>query len=122
MAKPNQSKQDPVVAARAIAQAEVARHWPELADIEPTVAQRQRYLPDAAELGRLGAAGTVPATPAAIRSSWTSTMSGATAPGAAEYTFTFAGQARTPEGHLMPRVARVTVDAQRRVIKAIASK
>jgi hypothetical protein len=106
MAKPNQSKQDPVVAARAIAQAEVARHWPELADIEPTVAQRQRYLPDAAELGRLGAAGTVPAT----------------APGAAEYTFTFAGQARTPEGHLMPRVARVTVDAQRRVVKAIASK
>jgi hypothetical protein len=106
MARPNQSKQDPVVAARAIAQAEVARHWPELADIEPTVAQRQRYVPDAAELGRLGAAGSAPAP----------------APGAAEYTFTFAGQACTPEGYLMPRVARVTVDAQRRVIKAIASK
>ena len=28
MARPNQSKQDPVVAARAIAQAEVARHGP----------------------------------------------------------------------------------------------
>ncbi len=106
MAKPDQSKQDAVVAARAIAQAEVARHWPELADIEPTVAQRQHYLPDAAEIGRLGATGPGPAT----------------APGAAEYTFTFAGQARTPEGYLMPRVARVTVDTQRRVVKAIASK
>jgi len=106
MVKSNQPKQDPVVAARAIAQAEVARHWPELADIEPTVAPRQCYVPDAAELGRLGAAGHVPAT----------------AHGGAEYTFTFAGQARTPEGYLMPRVARVTVDAQRRVVKAIASK
>jgi hypothetical protein len=106
MARPNQSKQDPVVAARAIARAEVARHWPELADIEPTVAPRQRYLPDAAELSRLGAAGPTPAA----------------APAVAEYTFTFAGQARTPEGFLMPRIARVTVDAQRRVIKAVASK
>ena len=106
MTKPDQSKQDPVLAARAIAQAEVARHWPELAEIEPTVAPRQRYLPDAAELGRLGTAG--PAT--------------AAAPNAVEYTFTFAGQARTPEGYLMPRIARVTVDAQRRVVKAIASK
>ena len=103
MAKPIQSKQDPVVAARAIARAEVARHWPDLAEIEPTVAQRQRYVPDAAELGRLGAAP-------------------ATTPATVEYTFTFAGQARTPEGYLMPCVARVTVDAQRRVIKAIASK
>jgi hypothetical protein len=106
MTKPDQSKQDPVLAARAIAQAEVARHWPELAEIEPTVAPRQRYVPDAAELGRLGAVGPAPVA----------------APNAAEYTFTFAGQARTPEGYLMPRVARVTVDAQRRVVKAIASK
>jgi hypothetical protein len=106
MAKPNQLKQDPVVAARAIAQAEVARRWPELADIEPTVAPRQRYVPDAAELSRLGATGPAPAM----------------AHSAAEYTFTFAGQARTPEGYLMPRVARVTVDVQRRVVKVIASK
>lgn len=106
MTKPNQLKQDPVVAARAIAQAEVARHWPELADIEPTVAPRQRCVPDSAELVRLGAAAAVPATAHSV----------------AEYTFTFAGQARTPEGYLMPRVARVTVDAQRRVVKAIASK
>ena len=106
MVKSNKLKQDPVVAARAIAQAEVARHWPELADIEPTVAPRQRCVPDSAELIRLGAA-----EPATV-----------TANGVAEYTFTFAGQARTPEGYLMPRVARVTVDAQRRVVKAIASK
>ena len=76
MTKPDQSKQDPVVAARAIAQAEVARHWPELADIEPTVAPRKRYVPDAAELGRLGAAGAAPVAALA----------------AVEYTFTFAGQ------------------------------
>jgi hypothetical protein len=107
MARSNQLKQDPVVAARAIAQAEVARHWPELADVEPTVAPRQCYMPDTAELSRLGATGRAPA---------------ARAHAAAEYTFTFAGQARTPEGYLMPRVARVTVDAHRRVIKAIASK
>ena len=104
MTKPDQPKQDLMAAARAIAQAEVARHWPELADIEPTVAPRQRYVPDAAELGRMGAVGPAPVS------------------NAAEYTFTFAGQARTPEGYLMPRVARVTVDAQRRVVKAIASK
>ena len=106
MVKSNQVKQDPVVAARAIAQAEVARHWPELADIEPTVAPRQRCVPDSAELVRLGASDAAAATPN----------------GVAEYTFTFAGQARTPEGYLMPRVARITVDAQRRVVKAIASK
>jgi hypothetical protein len=106
MAKPEQSKQDPVVAARAIARAEVARHWPDLADIEPTVVQRQRYVPDAAELCWPGVGGPAPTT----------------APAPAEYTFTFAGQARTPEGYLIPRVARVTVDAQRRVVKAIASK
>ena len=105
MTKPDQPKQDPVQAARAIAQAEVARHWPELADVEPTVAPRQRCLPDTAELKRLG----VGAAPAA-------------APSVAEYTFTFTGQARTPEGYLMPCVARVTVDAQRRVVKVIASK
>jgi hypothetical protein len=106
MAKTNQLKQDPVVAARAIAQAEVARYWPELADIEPTVAPRQCYIPDAAELSRIGAAGAVPVK----------------ANGATEYTFTFAGHIHTPEGYLMPRVARVIVDAQRRVVKAITSK
>ena len=106
MAKRDQRKRDQVAAARAIARAEVARRWPELADIEPTVAPRQHCLPEAAELGRLGVAGPAPNAQ----------------PSADEYTFTFAGQIRTPEGYLMPRVARVIVDAQRRVVKAIASK
>ena len=106
MAKRDRVKQDPVAAARVIARAEVARRWPELADIEPTVAQRQCCLPDSAELGRLGVARPAPAA----------------APGAGEYTFTFASQTRTPEGYLMPRVARVTVDIQRRVVKATVSK
>ena len=106
MARPNQSKQDPVVAARAIAQAEVARRWPELADIEPTVAPRRCYVPDTAELSRLGATGPVPAM----------------AHNTAEYTFTFAGQTRTPDGYVMPRIARVTVDSHRRVVKTTASK
>jgi hypothetical protein len=48
--------------------------------------------------------------------------SASTSAGAAEYTFTFAGQVRTPEGYTMPRVARVTVDTNRRVIKATTSK
>ena len=106
MAKRDQAKQDPVVAARAIAQAEVARRWPELADVEPTVSPRQNCLPEAAELGRLGAAGPAPIA----------------APGADGYTFTFAGQIHTSDGYLIPRVARVIVDAQRRVVKVIASK
>jgi hypothetical protein len=106
MAKRDQKKQDQVAAARAIARAEVARRWPELADIEPTVAPRQHCLPDAAELGRIGSARPAPAAQ----------------PSAGEYTFTFAGQIRTPEGYVMPRVARVIVDARRRVVKAVASK
>ncbi|HEU5101056.1 MAG TPA: hypothetical protein VFU22_18655 [Roseiflexaceae bacterium] len=104
MAKRDQEKQDPIVAARAIARAEVARRWPELAEIEPTVTPRQRYVPDSADLSRLGISGPAPAAPAG------------------EYTFTFAGHTHTPEGYLMPRVARVTVDTQRRVVKAVASK
>ena len=71
MARSNQTKQDPVVAARAIARAEVARHWPELADIEPTVAPRQRYLPDAAELAGLAP----PAQPRLPLPQWPSTPS-----------------------------------------------
>ena len=106
MAKREQAKQDPVVAARAIAQAEVARRWPELADVEPTVAPRQNCLPEVAELSRLGAVGPAPSA----------------APGGGGYTFTFAGHIHTSDGYVMPRVARVTVDAQRRVVKVIASK
>jgi hypothetical protein len=113
MAKRAQVQKDPIAAAREVARAEVARRWPDLAGVEPTVTPRQRYVPDAAELGRLGAS-SAPAPPSA--------NPGHGAPETGEYTFTFAGQTRTPDGYIMPRVARVTVDSQRRVIKATASK
>lgn len=108
MAKRIHTPADPVATAREIARAEVARRWPELAEIEPTVTLRARYLPAPAELERVGAAVPLPlplATPAG-----------------AEYTFTFAGHTHTPDGYTLPRIARVTVDAQRRVVKATTSK
>jgi hypothetical protein len=77
--------------------------WPELASVEPTVAPRGRHAPGAEDLRRLGAA-----TPRAQPNG--------------EYTFTFAGQVRTSEGYTMPRVARVTVDANQHVVKATTSK
>jgi hypothetical protein len=107
MAKRTQAQKDPIVAACEVARAEVARRWPELAGVEPTVTPRQHYIPDAAELGRMGAAaGPAPSPVSDI----------------GEYTFTFATHIRTPDGYNMPRVARVTVDAKRRVVKATASK
>jgi hypothetical protein len=105
MAKRTRKSSDPIAAARDVARAEVARRWPELAEIEPTVAQRARHLPAPVELERLGAA----AGPAPT-------------PDSAEYTFTFAGHTHTPDGYVAPRIARVTVDAQRRVVKATTSK
>ena len=94
---------DPLAAAREVASALVARLWPELAGVEPTVAPRERHTPGAEDLSRLGAA-----TPGV--------------PPNGEYTFTFAGQVRTSEGYTMPRVARVTVDANQHVVKATTSK
>jgi hypothetical protein len=102
--KATQRELDPVAAAREVARALVARQWPELAGIEPTVAPRGRQAPSSEDMRRLGA--TAPA-PAAANT---------------EYTFTFAGQMRTPEGYIMPRIARVTVDAKQRVVKATTSK
>jgi hypothetical protein len=96
-------KRDPLAAAREVASALVARLWPELAGVEPTVAPRERHMPGAEDMRRLGAA-----------------ASGA--PPNGEYTFTFAGQIRTSEGYTMPRVARVTVDANQHVVKATTSK
>jgi hypothetical protein len=97
---------DPLAAAREVARALVARQWPELAEVEPTVAPRTRRAPSADDLRRMG-------TPAGTFTSASSS---------AEYTFTFAGQVLTPEGYTMPRVARVTVDSNRRVVKATTSK
>lgn len=96
---------DPVAVARDVARAEVARRWPELAGVEPTVAPRARAVPSAAELERAGVIGLAPAASAS-----------------AEYTFTFTGHTHTPEGYTMPRIARITIDSQRRVVKATTSK
>jgi hypothetical protein len=101
--KATQRELDTVAVAREVARTVVARQWPELADVEPTVAPRARPPSGADDLFRLDTAA-------------------ATAPPNGEYTFTFTGQVRTPEGYTMPRVARVTVDAQQRVVKATTSK
>jgi hypothetical protein len=108
--KATQRELDSVAAAREVARAVVARQWPELAGVEPTMAPRGRHAPNADDLRRLGAE-----SPSALNG-------GATPPTHAEYTFTFAGQVRTPEGYTMPRVARVTVDDKQRVVKATTSK
>jgi hypothetical protein len=100
-----QRPHDPLAAAREAARALVARRWPELADVEPTVTMRPQAMLGEDDLRRLGA----PGAPGA-------------APLSAEYTFTFAGQVRAADGSTLPRVARITVDAQQRVVKATTSK
>lgn len=98
---------DPVAAAaRDVARAEVARRWPELAGVEPTVTPRAASACHPRPSRSAGAAG-----PASLAT-----------PAGAEYTFTFAGHTHTPDGYTMPRIARVTVDSQRRVVKATTSK
>jgi hypothetical protein len=107
MAKRTRTPADPIAAARAVARAEVAKRWPELAEIEPTMTLRAQHMPAPIEIERLGAA----AGPAPQG-----------APDAPEYTFTFAGHTHTPDGYVMPRIARITVDSERRVVKATTSK
>ena len=103
MAKRTRTPIDSIAAAREVARAEVARRWPDLAAIEPTMAPRPQCMPAPIELERLGAAPEP-------------------RPDAGEYTFTFASHAHTPDGYVMPRIARVTVDSHRRVVKATTSK
>ncbi len=102
--KRTQGEPDPLAAAREVARAVVAQQWPELAEVEPTVTPRRRRVPDEAALRRIGA--EAPAAPSET----------------VEYTFTFAGEVRTPDGYTMPRIARVTVDSRQRVVKATTSK
>src|SRR5690348_17294454 len=101
----SQAKHDQLAAAREVARALVARRWPELADVEPTVTPHEQHTPGADDLHRMGA----PAAPDAVAS-------------ATAYTFTFTGQAPTADGFTLPRIAHVTVDAQQRVVKATTSK
>jgi hypothetical protein len=106
---PTKRQRDPLAAASEVARALVARMWPELAGVEPTVAPRGQHAPGTDDLRRMGEA--APGAPYA-----------SAAPPNGEYTFTFAGQVRTPEGYTMPRIARVTVDANQQVVKATTSK
>lgn len=94
-------------AARVVACRVATDHWPELVDVEPTVAPRRRMMPAPDLLAELGL-DKYAAPPAPAEQN--------------EYTFTFVAETSTPEGHRAPRVARVTIDAQRRVIKATFSK
>lgn len=96
---------DPIAVARDVARAEVARRWPDLANIEPTCSRRVRGQPSP-ERETAGSAGPAPVAEH----------------DQVEYTFTFAGHTHTPDGYTMPRIARVTVDAERRVVKATTSK
>ena len=107
MSKRNRAPADPITAARDVARAEVARRWPELAGVEPTMTPRPQCAPARPEAERVGAAVAPAAAPSLD---------------AAQYTFTFAGHTHTPDGYVMPRIARVTVDSHRRVVKAITSK
>lgn len=91
--------------ARKIATDVVKRQFPEFANVEPLVSERRQRATIPPELRRLGVQSS------AVR----------VAP-ITEYTFTFATEIRTPDGYTMPRVARVTVDSNRRVLKSIVSK
>jgi hypothetical protein len=105
MSKKPQREPKDLSEARAVAREVVRKHWPELANVEPVVSERAHDAPHPSDIKRLGVQ-----TSAARRSP------------ATEYTFTFATEVRTPEGFIMPRVARITVDSQRRVVKTVMSK
>jgi hypothetical protein len=109
MSSAKHSRREPpeVAAARVVAQREVAAHYPELADVEPTVTPR-RHTPSGGVLGRVG----LKRSQVVFRPEQESQA----------YTFTFRAETHTPDGHTTPCVARVTVDAQQRVVKTTLSK
>ena len=109
MSSMNHSRREPpdVAAARAVAQREVAEHYPALAGVEPTVTPR-RHMPPGNVLARVG----LKRSQSVFRAEHA----------AAEYTFTFRAETHTSDGHATPCVARVTVDAQQRVVKTTLSK
>jgi hypothetical protein len=72
--------------------------WPELVGVRPSMTPRRRSLPAAGE--SVAAAGVEPE----------------------EFVFTFRTQLRTPDGHTLPRIARVTVNAREGVVKETISK
>lgn len=92
-------------AARRVACDLVARRWPELAQVTPGVGSRHRREPDARVLQALHLS-DVPSRQPASR----------------EFTFTFVGEPGSAAEPAAPQVARVTVDSQQRVLKALVSK
>ena len=102
------SEREGLLAACEVARRVVAARWPELAGVEPTVTRHQRVCPPRNVLQRAGVQpGEVVFTPEGAVS---------------EYTFTFASETYTPDGHPQPRIARVTVDTHQHVVKTTTSK
>jgi hypothetical protein len=95
-----------LAAAGRVATRFVAARWPELAAVTPVVTGRSEQAPSAALLARLGLD--------------RSELAGRGGP--AEYTFTFAGTHKCPDGADAPLVATVTVDAQRRIVKSSVTR
>ena len=95
-----------LAAAGRVAARYVAARWPELTTVTPVVTTRADHAPSAALLARLG----LDRGELAERG------------GPAEYTFTFAGTHRCPDGAAAPLVATVTVDAQRRIVKSSVTR
>ncbi len=100
--------QEALLAAREVARQLVADHWPDLAEVEPTITRHHKMRPPHKVLQRAGVQPSdIVFTPDA---------------GVAEFTFTFARETCTPDGYSLPHVARVTVDAHQRVVKTTSSK
>jgi hypothetical protein len=96
-----------LAAAQQVAARFVAARWPGLASVTPEVMRRAAHAPSADLLTRLGldSADLAPRAAAPVA-----------------YTFVFVGHCGTVDGAPAPLVAAVTVDAQRRVVKASLSK
>lgn len=105
MTKPTIAQDVGFVAAREVARQVVHERFPDLDGVEPEVSLRTPHTWSPEDAHRLGVTYVPVHTPSTL-----------------EYIFTFARELRTPEGYAMPRIARVTVDAKQRVVKAIHSK
>jgi hypothetical protein len=90
--------------AESLARDKVVALWPELARVTPSVSRRQYHVPSRETLNDLGVERLC------------------RPPEGDEYIFTFAGQVETPDGHTLPRVARVIVNTQQGVVKTTVSR
>lgn len=93
-------------AARRVARDLVARRWPDLATVQPTVGSRHCRPPDAALLRQLDLDRRALEHAGSDR----------------EFTFTFSRPPGVAADRHAPDVARVTVDSRQRVLKVLVSK